>query len=73
MRTVVRVEELWRDTAGNAFVTGHEYLPPRATFHLATQLFFPSEVIEGSIVTYPLKSCVGFCAVLPLYAYRLGA
>jgi hypothetical protein len=72
-RYIVRAEELWRSADGVAFVTGHLYVFPHETFHLASQLFYAKEVIHArGSQTFLLSSCLGTCHVLRPRTYRLG-
>lgn len=70
---IVRVDDLYRDNEGRAFVWGHLYLRPSETFHEPSRKFYSNELILGSLFEkIPIDLVAGICWVLDPATYSKG-
>ncbi|ELU08320.1 hypothetical protein CAPTEDRAFT_221993 [Capitella teleta] len=64
---VVKVEKIWKDISGNAYIHGPYFLHPWQTEHAPTRLFYQREVFRSSVsATHIVSQIIRRCAVLSL-------
>eukprot|EP00124_Ichthyophonus_hoferi_P000866 Ihof_evm7s37 gene=Ihof_evmTU7s37 len=70
---VIRIERIWVDASGEAWLYGNYYFRPHETFYPPKMLFYLRELVESDLPTIrKLNDVVGFCAVMDTASYRAG-